>query len=51
MHTLIRTGILLLVGLFAVGWLGSLVVVIISGVEDMRVVFSKDDVQHGPIEG
>lgn len=42
MHAFVRGGILLLETLFLVGWAGSLVVVLISGIEDMHTIFQKD---------
>jgi len=33
---------LLLEGLFLLGWAGSIVVVLISGVEDLHTIFQKD---------
>ena len=50
MHELVQLVMLLLVGLFVVGSIGSIVVVVISGVEDMKTILSKDDVPHQPIE-
>lgn len=51
MHTFIHDGMLILETVFLVGWVGAIVVVVISGVEDMKTVFSKDDSEHhAPIE-
>lgn len=51
MHSVLHDGMVFLESLFLVGWLGSIVVVLISGVEDLKTIFTKDDTQHGPIEG
>jgi hypothetical protein len=42
MHSLVRGGMLFLETLFFVGWAGSIVVVLISGVEDMHTILQKD---------
>lgn len=43
---------LLLEILFIAGWVGSIIVVLISGVEDLKTVFTKDEgvETHQPIE-
>ncbi len=51
LHKFIYGAMHFLVWVFALGWLGSLFVVVISGVEDLKTVFSKDDEYHPPIEG
>ncbi len=52
MHSVIHAGLLFLETLFVVGWVGAIIVVVISGVEDLKTVFSKDDTEHhAPIEG
>ncbi len=52
MHTLVHSGMLFLEGIFIIGWVGAIVVVVISGVEDLKTVFSKADSPetHQPIE-
>jgi hypothetical protein len=42
MHSFVRVGMLFLETLFFVGWAGSIVVVVISGIEDMQTIFQKD---------
>ncbi len=42
MHGLARDGMLLLESLFILGWVGSLVVVVISGIQDMHTILQKD---------
>ena len=53
MHSVVHMLLLILEGLFIAGWVGSLIVVLISGVEDMKTVFTRDEVveKHQPIEG
>lgn len=52
MPTLIHAGMLFLECLFFAGWVGALVVVVISGIEDLKTILQKDDGgHHGPIEG
>jgi hypothetical protein len=43
--------VFLLEALFIAGWIGSIFVVMISGVEDLKTIFSRDDgaEKHGPI--
>jgi len=43
MKLLITAGIRLLEFLFFAGWIGSLLVILLSGVEDVETVFSKDE--------
>ncbi len=42
MQTLVRSGMFLLEALFFAGCMGSLVVVVISGIEDLETIFQKD---------
>lgn len=42
MHSLVRGGMLLLEILFFTGWAGSIIVVVISGIEDMHTILEKD---------
>lgn len=53
MHSVVHTFMLVLEGLFIAGWVGSIVVVLISGVEDLKTVFTRDEgiEKHQPIEG
>ena len=43
MEFLMATGIRILEFLFFAGWIGSLLVILLSGVEDVETIFSKDD--------
>ncbi len=43
MHSIIHAGMEVLETLFLVGWAGSLVVVVISGIEDVITVLKKDE--------
>jgi len=43
MDFLIATGIRVLEFLFFAGWIGSLVVILLSGVEDIETIVRKDD--------
>jgi hypothetical protein len=43
MPTLVHFGMVILEVLFLVGWVGSIVVVLISGIEDVKTIFSKDE--------
>ncbi len=45
MQAIVRGGMGFLEVLFFTGWLGSLVVVLISGIEDMEIVFQRDTAQ------
>ena len=47
MDVLIHTGVRVLEVLFVVGWAGSLLVLLLSGVEDVRIIFDKDK----PVDG
>lgn len=51
MHSVVHAGMIFLETLFIVGWAGAIIVVLISGVEDLKTIFTKEDTQHGPIEG
>jgi hypothetical protein len=42
MQSIVHAGMVFLEILFFVGWVGSLVVVVISGVEDLETIFQKD---------
>jgi hypothetical protein len=42
MESIVHAGMVFLEVLFFTGWIGSLVVVIISGIEDMETIFQKD---------
>ncbi len=42
MHQFVHDGMVLLETLFVVGWAGSLIVVLISGIEDFTTVLQKD---------
>lgn len=42
MHQLVHGGVLLVETLFLVGWTGSIIVVLISGVEDLHTILQKD---------
>jgi hypothetical protein len=42
MYSIVHAGMVLLETLFFVGWFGSMIVVIISGVEDLETIFQKD---------
>ncbi len=42
MQSIIHDGITFLEALFLIGWAGSLVVVVISGIEDLHTIFQKD---------
>ena len=48
MHLIVHAGMVLLETLFFLGWIGSIVVVAISGVEDLETIFQKNDV--GPAQ-
>ncbi len=48
MYFLISTGIRLLEFLFFAGWIGSLIVILLSGVEDVETIFSKDSGSSPP---
>lgn len=51
MDALIHTGVRVLEVLFVVGWAGSLLVLLLSGVEDIRIIFEKDEpVDRSPQE-
>jgi hypothetical protein len=51
MDVLIHTGVRVLEGLFVVGWAGSVLVLLLSGVEDIRIIFEKDKpADRGPQE-
>ncbi len=51
MDLLIHTGVRVLEGLFVVGWAGSLLVLLLSSVEDIRIFFEKDKpADRGPQE-
>lgn len=39
----ITIGIRILEFLFFAGWIGSLIVILLSGIEDIETIFSKDD--------
>lgn len=51
MHSLIRGGMLFLETLFFVGWVGSIIVVLISGVEDMHTILQKDVAEPATVMG
>ncbi len=51
MKTVIHDAMTFLVSLFVIGWVGSIIVVVISGAEDLKTILSKDETPHGPIEG
>jgi len=42
MDVLIHAGVRVLEVLFVVGWAGSALVLLLSGVEDIRIIFDKD---------
>ena len=42
MQSIVHAGMVFLETLFFAGWIGSLVVVVISGVEDLETIFQKD---------
>ena len=51
MDVLIHSGVRILEGLFVVGWAGSVLVLLLSGVEDIRIIFEKEKpVDRGPQE-
>jgi hypothetical protein len=43
MEILIFTGIRVLEALFVIGWVGSLLVLLLSGIEDTRMLFEQDE--------
>lgn len=51
MPSLLHAGIVTLEVLFFAGWIGSIVVVLISGVEDLKTIFTRDNgnEKHEPI--
>ncbi len=53
MHKVLQAGMVFLEILFVAGWTGSVIVVLISGVEDLKTVFTKDKQvdRQQPIEG
>jgi hypothetical protein len=46
MQTLLTIGVRLLEAMFAVGSVGSLLVLILSGIEDMETLFGSDEAEH-----
>jgi hypothetical protein len=51
MDLLIHTGVRVLEGLFVVGWTGSLLVLLLSSVEDIRIFVEKEKpAERGPQE-
>jgi hypothetical protein len=46
MRFLVTFGIRLLEAIFAFGIIGSALVVLLAGVEDIREIFQKDETQH-----
>ncbi|MGZ4789520.1 MAG: hypothetical protein ACXVZV_03100 [Terriglobales bacterium] len=46
MDFLIATGIRILEFLFFAGWIGSLLVILLTGIEDIETAFSNDDGSH-----
>lgn len=42
MELLIHFGVRVLEALFVVGWIGSALVLLLSGVEDARIIFEED---------
>lgn len=51
MQSVIHAAMVLLEALFFTGWVGSIVVVVISGVEDMETIFKKDSSEPAPAVG
>jgi hypothetical protein len=43
MEILVFTGIRALEAMFVIGWIGSLLVLLLSGIEDARMLFEKDE--------
>ena len=51
MQSVIHAGMVLLEAFFFTGWVGSIVVVVISGIEDLETIFKKDSSEPAPAVG